>query len=363
MNIVNSGTQYQIFDKSINTFESLPAKCFKIKFNPMQGFYLEDHELLNITEEKIYGDVEYNANKILKSFDISNRNLGVILSGVKGSGKSLFAKVLAKKANEQGMPLILSDFSHKGLSDFISSIKQECIVLFDEFEKNFPSCDEDDDTDIENSQEGLLGLFDGIDSGKKIFVITCNEVGQLSEYLLNRPGRFHYHFNISTPNQDDIKNYLIDKLKPEYHGVIEKIAQLSYYGDITYDCLRAIAFEINQGYDLQEVISCLNISRNNEIYLDIEVTLSDGSVFESRDSLNVKYQFFTYLHMQTYANEDEIKISFNPKDLIFSEDGIDIDINNVKLYNCDYNSSGKLTIKKINIKRNYGYNYVNRYIL
>ena len=45
----------------------------------------------------------------------------------------------------------------------------------------------------------MLSLFDGLDNGKKLFVITCNEVERLNAYLLNRPGRFHYHFVDCSP--------------------------------------------------------------------------------------------------------------------------------------------------------------------
>ena len=80
----------------------------------------------------------------------------------------MFARMLAEKGNKAGLPLIIVDMAIPGVADFISSISQECIVLFDEFEKIF----REDSKDDEHPQEELLSLFDGVDSGKKLFVIT-----------------------------------------------------------------------------------------------------------------------------------------------------------------------------------------------
>lgn len=76
-------------------------------------------------------------NKILNSFQHFNRNLGVLLSGDKGIGKSLFVKLLALKAMEQGIPVITINNGYDGLTTFIDSIRQEVLIIFDEFNKNY----------------------------------------------------------------------------------------------------------------------------------------------------------------------------------------------------------------------------------
>ena len=53
---------------------------------------------MGITEAKIYGVHTEKVFKVLNSFEKVNRSLGVILSGDKGIGKSLFAKLLAIEA-------------------------------------------------------------------------------------------------------------------------------------------------------------------------------------------------------------------------------------------------------------------------
>ena len=151
------------------------------------------------------------------------------------------------------------------------------MVIFDEFEKTFSKHDDYD------PQEEMLSLFDGLDNGKKLFVITCNQVSELSSYLINRPGRFHYHFTITNPNQEEVREYMTDKLKPEYHHWIEKIVNFSTTINMTYDFLRALAFELNQGYSLNETLSDLNIQRTSNMKFNISITLSDGRLFTAHE--------------------------------------------------------------------------------
>ena len=48
-----------------------------------------------MVKEKVYGIHPKKADKVFKAFTKFERNLGVILSGDKGIGKSLFARILA----------------------------------------------------------------------------------------------------------------------------------------------------------------------------------------------------------------------------------------------------------------------------
>ena len=71
-------------------------------------------------------------------------------------------------------------------------------------------------------QSGLLSLFDGTSQGKKLFIITCNSLSKLNDYLVNRPGRFHYHFRFEYPSSEEIMEYLTDKLGSQYISEIQK---------------------------------------------------------------------------------------------------------------------------------------------
>lgn len=273
MNIVNAGNRYQVYGEDVQTFKELPIATYSIGYHQQMGFWLVKHNDLEVNEERIYGSHGRKVDKVFNSFKLSERNFGIILSGKKGIGKSLFARMIAEKAIENDLPVIIVDTAIPGISDFLSSIEQEVVIIFDEFEKTFGKSGKDDSND---PQIELLSLFDGIDNGKKLFVITCNRVYDLNEFLVNRPGRFHYHFEIGCPTSDEVRDYLNDKLGSGYQEDIEKVVKLAQMSDITYDCLRAIAFDLRQGYPLEETLLDLNINYEQDVTFDITVRLTNG---------------------------------------------------------------------------------------
>lgn len=257
MKVISSGNTYEVFDDTLCTYDKFPAQSYVVRFSKFKGFYLEKYVDIEINEEKIYGVHTEKVDKVLKAFNKFNRNLGVILSGDKGIGKSLFAKLLSVKAMEMGIPLIVVDKFIPGIASYIESIDQEVMVLFDEFDKTFGEVKAADGE--ASPQANLLSLFDGVSGGKKLFVITCNELGKLNDYLINRPGRFHYHFRFDYPTAAEVREYLTDKLDEQYYGEIDAVIAFSRRINLNYDCLRAIAFEINFGIPFKEAITDLNI--------------------------------------------------------------------------------------------------------
>lgn len=275
MNIVNSGSRFQVYGEDVKTYQELPVGSYNVDFHKMMGFFLSIRNDLAVTEEKIYGTSEYKVEKALRSYQLSDRNFGVLLSGQKGIGKSLFVRLVAKRAIEIGIPVIVVSQAVPGLADFISSIEQDCVVVFDEFEKTFAK------QEHWNPQDEMLSLFDGIDGGHKLFIVTCNKLEDMSQYMLNRPGRFHYHFTMTPPSQKEVREYMTDKVLPEYSAAIDDVVNLSGVVDMPYDYLRAIAFDLNQGYGIKEIMSDLNITRVNDMKFDVKLYLSNGMCFES----------------------------------------------------------------------------------
>lgn len=279
MKIISVGNRYEIYDDGLKIYDTLPPKNYIVRFNIMSGFYLEESSEITIKEEKIYGIHNAKVNKVINTFRIFKRNLGVILSGNKGMGKSLFATLLSVEAIRNNLPLIIVDRHYSGISSYLDSIHQECVILFDEFDKTFGSIKVGDGEP--DPQASMLSLFDGLSQGKKLFVITCNELRSLNDYLINRTGRFHYHFRFEYPTTEEITEYLEDKLDKKYYCEIKNVIAFSRKVDLNFDSLRAIAFEINLGESFKNAIKDLNIiNLDNEHYL-LTLHFKNGNVLKS----------------------------------------------------------------------------------
>ena len=329
MNVVKAGSQYQIYGESLETFNELPVRSYDIEFHKMMGFFLTARPDLEVKEEKIYGGHQRKVDKVINSYKKSVRNFGVILSGQKGIGKSLFARMLAEKAIANNLPVITVTEYIPGIAGFLASIEQEVVVIFDEFEKTFSKIQ-----DQRDPQEEMLSLFDGLDGGKKLFVITCNDVRKLNDYLVDRPGRFHYHFRMGNPDDVEITEYMKDKLEEQYQHNIPRIINFSRTANMTYDYLRAIAFDLNQGYELEECLSDLNISSVTRADFDIYLQMSDGSVYVTlgeRINLCDTDKHWTWVKKMSGNIRSSIQLGFNPSTVVFENGELLIPVEDVEV--------------------------------
>jgi predicted AAA+ superfamily ATPase len=164
--------------------DELPAKTYTINFNQMSGqFFLKITEDMKLPQ-KIFGDTEIVARRIINTFLSRPEQTGVHLTGEKGSGKTLLMKIISKiLRDEYDIPTVLVNNSFQGeaFNSFISSIETRTLVIFDEFEKIYGYDD----------QQQLLTLFDGTRNSKKLFMVSSNDYSSVSSQMSNRPGRVY----------------------------------------------------------------------------------------------------------------------------------------------------------------------------
>ena len=144
-------------------------------------------------------------------------------------------------------------------------------------------------------------LENGISQGKKLFVITCNEIRHLNDCIINRPGRFHYHFRFDYPSEAEIRSYLMDKLEKEYYDEIDAIVEFSRKVDLNYDCLRAIVLEVNSGEHFNTAIQDLNILNLVHDKYDLAVHFENEVVIGAQD---VEIDFFSQEQKTVDISED-----------------------------------------------------------
>ena len=255
--VMRFGSMYRLMsEQDIEICETLPPKNYTVKQNKMSGeYYLEPVDDF-VMPKKLYGDTMKKAERILATFKDRPLSTGVHLDGVKGSGKTLLAKVLSYLAQKDGIASIVINqpFCGDEFNAFIQSIDVPAILIFDEFEKVYNW----------ETQNKILTLFDGVYPTKKLFVLTTNDCHSVTSFLKNRPGRIYYSFKFDTLGKQFIEEYCNDNLidKTQTASVVKYTGIFSFFN---FDMLAAAVEEMNRyGESLQEVLEYLNIIPENK---------------------------------------------------------------------------------------------------
>ena len=143
-------------------------------------------------------------DKVINSYNLSESGFtGVMLAGLKGSGKTVMAKMIA---NNSGLPIINIDKNIRPyiLRNLIEKLGDTSVCfLFDELDKVL----EDYDDSV------LLQVLDGSDTkGKHMILFTCNDDDEISEYLIDRCSRIRYWREFDEMSPSLIMEVLNDKL-------------------------------------------------------------------------------------------------------------------------------------------------------
>lgn len=242
MSWIQTGNTYRSAIGDVFNVESLPKGIYDIDFAPFTGWSITKTADEFTFNYKIY-DLETDfINHVITAFNNCESNLGVLMYGTRGSGKSASAKIICNKIN---LPIFVikpvQDMSTSNLIDYISTFNFDCVFLFDEFEKNFSKED-----------SSILSIMDGVYTSKyrRLFILTTNNLS-VNENLLSRPSRIRYLKEFGNLSLDAINNYLDDNLSKEnYEHKDEIISYIDTLEISTIDILKCIVDEIRIfGYD------------------------------------------------------------------------------------------------------------------
>lgn len=208
---------------------------FKVVETPMSREYgFQPLPDLSIPENIINQDDQLN--KVISTYTRLGKQMGVLFSGISGSGKTVLAKRIAMECVDKGkMPVIIITSETVGdLPLVLSIIKQPCVFFLDEFEKMFEKA---------RDQNFLLTILDGINQYNHLFLMTCNESDNINGYMLRRPSRIRYHFKfdrVPTAIVDEIinRNYVpaVDSFVDTLRIICDNIRSLSY--DLLFEIIR-----------------------------------------------------------------------------------------------------------------------------
>ena len=253
-NFLTSGARTRIASGAgLKVAQTLAKGTYELKFDPQTGeFFLEQVDgLQNPTE--LYGDVVRRAERILTTFEDRKRNTGVLLTGLKGAGKSLLAREIAIRSN---LPIILVNLPYSGpeFNGFLAAISQPVVIMLDEFDKVFEETDK---------QNGMLTILDGMYGSNKLFVVTLNDPDKVVDAMKNRPGRFFYHYDYKSVTKEALleyakENLMASSIKAAQMESLEAV--FDKYDSFNFDMLKAVVEEMNRYNEMaNEVLEHLNI--------------------------------------------------------------------------------------------------------
>lgn len=271
---LKSGNTYRVTSKeAMDLHDMLPGGNYVIRQMPSGELYLASIDNFEL-KGKLYGRVLEQTKKILHTFSDRNGSTGILLSGEKGSGKTLLAKNICNTAAEVGIPTIVINAPWRGdiFNSFIQQITQPCIILFDEFEKVYD----------QPKQLEILTLLDGVFPSKKMFILTVNNKWGVDSHMRNRPGRIYYLLEFHGLEAGFIREYCIDNLKNvSYVETVCKVA--SVFDAFNFDMLKALVEEMNR-FDESPQEAILMLNTRPEFSGNVEYTikiLADGKEVNS----------------------------------------------------------------------------------
>lgn len=223
----------------------------------MTGYHLDRYADKFVFPYKMYGLQNEFIDHVIKTYHATEGNLGIMLTGTKGTGKTVTAKELANKLN---LPIIIvKDMGdhNQSMIEFLSSIEGDCILFLDEFEKNFSESD-----------STILQIMDGVYNSKyrKVFLLTTNAM-TINENMVGRPSRIRYVKEFGNLDLKVVNEYLDDALQvPEARqDLLDFIDSLTIS---TIDILKTIVNEVNiHGIEgLRRAKSFFNVVTNEYDY-------------------------------------------------------------------------------------------------
>ena len=212
---------------------------------------------------KIYGLESKLINRVLKTYTSTpNGNLGVLLNGVKGTGKTVSGKLIA---NALEQPIIMVGANLNNIHMFLNSIPQNITIFIDEYEKVF------------EESTVMLTIMDGMMNSdfRRVFLLTTNNL-YIDKNLIERPGRIRYLKTFDGLEPKVIEEIVDDILEyPNFkQDVITFISNLS---TITVDIVKSVINEVNIHNEApSEFESVFNVSKLTGKY-DVSYRDNEGN--------------------------------------------------------------------------------------
>ena len=226
----NSFSQWAVttgnkFSPTTPTTESLPPGFYELGYDPSIGIYLEKKvvntdELFQLPSAElsdIIEDIEkfWQRSEVYKSYGFLHKR-GILLYGDPGAGKSGIIQLCTRYLIEKMGGIV------------INISKEEQVEMYDKMlssfrviERNRPLIVIFEDIDAIAGEGGystsmILNILDGVKQiDNVVYIATTNYPEKLEDRITNRPSRFDRRYEISMPDDDVRRSYIVNKLTEE----------------------------------------------------------------------------------------------------------------------------------------------------
>lgn len=220
---------------------------------------------------KLYGLETEFTDRVLKTYRKTSGNLGILLNGIKGTGKTVSSKIIANKVNQ---PIIVVNAPINGLETFLNTITQDITIFVDEYEK------------IYGESSKMLTIMDGAlnSTYRRLFLLTTNEL-YVDRNIIQRPSRVRYlkmFNNLSPEVVEEVVNDILEytEFKDDCINFISNLET------ITIDIVKAVLLEVNIHQESPSVFeNVFNVKKIKGKYNLI--VLDDGKQSELAKSVGV----------------------------------------------------------------------------
>ena len=253
-------------------FGELENSVYSVNLDNFGRFYLTKISDGFTFDYKIYGLETKLVNRILKTYEATKGNLGILLNGLKGTGKTVSSKIIASKLNQ---PILLIDKKIDGIHNFLNSITQNITIFIDEYEKVF------------GETTSMLTIMDGAlnSNYRRVFLLTTNDL-YIDKNLIQRPGRIRYlkKFVDLTP---EVVSEIVEDILVYSEFKSECIKFISNLETITVDIVKAVVNEVNihnEGPSAFEDV--FNVKKLNGRY-NLSIKDTNGEVSELATGVSI----------------------------------------------------------------------------
>lgn len=251
--------------------QKLRNGIYTVKVDQKGNFYLEKVADEYVFDYKLYGLESKLINRVEKTFDNTTGNLGILLNGVKGTGKTVTCKQISNNINQ---PTIVVSQPYDGVQYFLNSIPQDITIFVDEYEKIFGKSKE------------LLTIMDGAMNSefRRLFLLTTNNL-YIEDNLKQRPSRLRYMKEFKDLSAKIVEEIIDDMLEnDEFRS--ECISFMTSLSLITVDIVKQIINEVNihneSPFEFEDVFNVSKIENKYNIF-EVSPSGDEELIFENTD--------------------------------------------------------------------------------